>query len=85
MKFSFSFLYVWNNSFFWSLPSHIHHCSLHPFNCSSSRTMFELIPLFVFLLLYFAFSFVNSIIVLLEIWQHFMLLVVRTSPSWSTI
>jgi hypothetical protein len=42
------------------------------------------IPLFVFLL-YFALNFLNFIVVLLEIWQHFMLLVVQTSPSWSMI
>jgi hypothetical protein len=43
------------------------------------------ILLFVLLLFYFAFIFLNSIVVLLEIWQHVMLLAIQTSPSWSIV
>jgi hypothetical protein len=42
------------------------------------------IPLFSFLFFYFAFNFCDSIVVFFKIWQHFMLLVIQTTPSWWT-
>ncbi len=48
---------MWFNSLFWSMPSQIHHCLLHPLNCSSSRVTFEFYFIICVIALLFCFHF----------------------------
>jgi hypothetical protein len=57
----------------------------HPLNYSNLCPSFLSLLLFTFLLFHFPFNSFSAILVHLVIWWQFMLLVVQTSSSWSTI